>query len=116
MSDGHVKDPQLNDYKDFGFLLWDQCKEDGPGKDLKCRMLIYLKDKVSRNYTVDTPVTFKVVTKTINGCKVQVATNVREDPDRIDNHPLIKGLNEFVADNLSKYLRWVKKGGNSRKK
>ena len=109
MSDGHIKDPQLNDFKDFGYLVWDQCDESSPDKDLKCRTLLYLKDRESRKYTCDTPVTFKVVNRTILGCRVQLATNVRVDKKRIKNHPLIAEINQFIGKSLPKYLRWLKK-------
>ncbi len=104
MSEGHIKDPQMNDFKEFGYLVWDQCSEDGPDKDLKCRTLIYLKDDESKNYTTDTPVTFDVIQRSINKCRVDVAINVREDPKRIRNHPVIKKLNKAAERALDRYL------------
>lgn len=103
MPEGHIKDPQMNDYKEFGYLVWDQCDEDSPDKDLKCRTLIYLKDEVSRNYNTDTPVTFDVRTRKIDGCSIKLAANVRED-QRIKNHPVIKKLNKATIKILNKYL------------
>lgn len=104
MSDGHIKDPQMNDFKEFGYLLWDQCKEDEAGKDLKCRTLIYLKDDESKYYNADTPVTFDVIKRSINGCQVELAKNVREDPTRIKFHPVIKKLNRAAMKALDRYL------------
>lgn len=103
-SEGHIKDPQMNDFKDFGYLVWDQCKETGADKDLKCRTLIYLKDEESMYYTIDTPVTFDIINRKVKGCQVQIAVNVREDA-RIKNHPVIKALNRAARKALDKYIR-----------
>ncbi len=101
---GHIKDPQLNSYKEFGYLVWDQCANNTTDQDLKCRTLIYLKNNSSKYLISDTPVVFDVKEETIDGCLVQFATDVEVDPKRIENHPVIRQLNEKLRDILDPYL------------
>jgi hypothetical protein len=100
MPDGHLQDPRLNSVeKDFGILLSNDMGQDGRPK-----MVLYLKDKVSRYLVAGTPVTFDLEERQVfyskNNLKelvtIEIATNVRVNEEKIKSHPVIRALNACV--------------------